>query len=96
MASKSARLGDIGSAHGCYPATPTIVGSPDVPINGLPATRVGDALVSHGCSNCSPHPRAVAEGSATVFINGQPAARVGDAVDCGGSLATGSPDVFIG
>lgn len=96
MAPKSARLSDIGSAHGCYPATPTVTGSPDVTVNGLPATRVGDDLVPHGCSDCSPHPRAVAEGSPTVFINGQPAARVGDAVDCGGTLATGSPNVSIG
>ncbi|WP_353959914.1 PAAR domain-containing protein [Aquisalimonas lutea] len=70
--------------------------SPDVFINGLSVVRLGDALVPHGCSTCSSHPRKVAEGAATVLINGRPASRVGDAVDCGGELATGSPDVFIG
>lgn len=96
MGAKSARLGDIGSAHGCFPPTPTVMGSPDVFVNGLPANRVGDDLVPHGCSNCSPHPRAVAEGSSTVSINGKPATRVGDGVDCGGQLSTGSPNVSIG
>ena len=96
MGQKSARLGDIGSSHGCYPPTPTITGSPDVFVNALPANRVGDELVPHGCSDCSPHPRAVAEGSSTVSINGKPATRISDGVDCGGQLCTGSPDVFIG
>ncbi|EGU37715.1 PAAR domain-containing protein [Vibrio scophthalmi] len=57
---KAARIGDIASAHGCFPLTPIIAGSGDV------------------------------------FINGIPAARLGDAIGCGGTVATGSPDVTIG
>ncbi|WP_423754269.1 PAAR domain-containing protein [Acidaminococcus massiliensis] len=35
-------------------------------------------------------------GSNSVLINGKGAGRVGDSVSCGGSVAQGSPDVFIG
>lgn len=93
---KAARKGDIGSAHGCFPASPAIEGSDNVFINGIPALRVGDAYAAHGCSKCSPHGRHAAAGSATVNINGRPAVRVGDAIDCGGVAQTGSPNVNIG
>ena len=49
-----------------------------------------------------PHPSdgVITSGSSTVFVNGQPIARVGDATShtaCGGgSLESGSPDVFAG
>lgn len=42
------------------------------------------------------HTAHIASGSSTVIINGLAAARVGDAIDCGGTVATGSPDVIIG
>ncbi|SHO58929.1 PAAR motif protein [Vibrio quintilis] len=42
------------------------------------------------------HGRAINAGSSNVSINGKPAARVGDAINCGGSVAAGSGDVFIG
>ncbi|MBN0986927.1 type VI secretion system PAAR protein [Amphritea pacifica] len=93
---KAARLGDIGSGHGCFPATPIVSGSGDVLIEGVPAARVGDALAPHGCRKCPPHGRAVAAGSSTVMINGKPAARVGDSISCGGSVASGSGSVSIG
>ena len=32
----------------------------------------------------------------TVFINGKQAGRIGDPVSCGGEVAEGSGDVFIG
>ncbi|MFR8056962.1 MAG: PAAR domain-containing protein [Dialister invisus] len=31
-----------------------------------------------------------------VFINGKPAGRIGDPVSCGGAVAEGSSNVFIG
>ncbi len=34
--------------------------------------------------------------SLATFVNDQPAARIGDAIDCGGTLAAGSPDIAIG
>jgi len=92
----AARLGDIGSGHGCFPPTPITAGSGNVIINGKPAARQGDPLAAHGCGKCPPHGRAISGGSSSVFINGRPAARVGDAVGCGGSIATGSGDVNIG
>ncbi len=92
----ASRKGDTGSAHGCFPPSNAIEGSPDVSINGQPALRVGDALAAHGCKDCPPHGRAVAAGSASVSINGKPAARIGDSIDCGGAMAAGSGNVFIG
>jgi uncharacterized Zn-binding protein involved in type VI secretion len=93
---KATRKGDIGSGHGCFPPSSAIEGSPDVFINGKLAVRVGDAFAAHGCGKCAPHGRNAAQGSATVNINGKPSVRVGDAINCGGSAATGSGNVFIG
>jgi uncharacterized Zn-binding protein involved in type VI secretion len=93
------RLGDIGDGHAChFPPTPASGASGDVFVNGLGAVRKGDPYLPHACPSCPapPHPRALAQGSGTVFINGQPAGRVGDAIDCGGSAASGSGDVFLG
>ena len=93
---KAARIGDIGSGHGCFPPTPVTAGSGNVKINGIPAARLGDPLAAHGCGKCPPHGRSISGGSGTVFINGKPAARIGDGIDCGGSVAAGSGDVIIG
>ncbi|MGF1910111.1 PAAR domain-containing protein [Vibrio kasasachensis] len=51
---KAARIGDIASAHGCFPPTPIIAGSGDVFINGIAAARLGDATAPHGCP-CPSH-----------------------------------------
>lgn len=47
---------------------------------------------------CSKHPPPIpiAQGSATVYINRMPAARVNDTCGCGGKIAKGSANVFIG
>ena len=92
----AARLGDIGSGHGCFPPSAAVSGSGDVIINNKPAVRQSDAYAAHSCSRCSPHGRALAAGSSTVFFNNLQAGRVGDPIDCGGSDASGSPNVFIG
>ena len=68
----------------------------DIIINGRSAVRQGDPLLLHGCGNCPPHPRTIAEGSSTVIFNGKRAARVSDGIGCGGSISTGSGDVIIG
>lgn len=65
-------------------------GSHDVLINGLPAARQGDK-VQHNNSV-----EVITQGSLSVLINGKPAARQTDRVGCGGTIATGSNDVFIG
>ena len=93
---KAARKGDVCSGHGCFPPTPVTSGSGDVFINGIPAARVDDSAAAHGCGKCPPHGRSIAAGSSSVFINGLPAARVGDAISCGGNVAVGSGNVFIG
>ncbi|MCF6446161.1 PAAR domain-containing protein [Nereida sp. MMG025] len=93
------RKGDIGSGHGChFPPSSATGGSPDVYVNGKAAMRVGDNFAPHACGTCPapPHARALSTGSGTVFINGQAAGRIGDSIDCGGSAATGSGDVYIG
>ncbi|MGD8111849.1 PAAR domain-containing protein [Vibrio sp. TRT 17S01] len=97
---EAARLGDIGSAHDCFPSTQITAGSPDVMINDLPAVWQGDPLQGHGCpcdkTPHGSHPRSVAGGLSGVFIDGKPAARLGDAIDCGGVISSASPDVVIG
>ncbi|CUH78196.1 hypothetical protein TRM7557_01764 [Tritonibacter multivorans] len=90
------RKGDTGSGHDGFPPTPATAGSGDVYANGKPALRKGDPFAPHAKPKHPPHGRALSAGSGSVFINGQPAGRVGDAIDCGGSIASGSGDVFIG
>lgn len=90
------RLGDNDTGHDACPGTALVSASADVIINGKGAGRVGDSYAPHGCIVHSSHTAHVAQGSSTVFINGIPAARVGDPIDCGGSVAVGSPNVMIG
>ena len=95
----AARLGDIGSGHGChFPPSPAIQGSPNVFVNGRPLVRQTDAYMPHPCPVCPlpPHPRNLASGSPTVLVNNLQAGRVGDPINCGGNHAVGSGDVFIG
>ena len=63
---------------------------PTVLIGGIPAARVGDALV------CVGGPDVIAVGSATVTIGGALAARIGDMTVHGGVITTGFPTVVIG
>jgi len=91
------RLGDIDTGHSSFPPTAVIGSSGDVFTNHRPSTRVADPLAPHGSPSPSPpHGRAVAAGSGTVFINKRPAVRIGDPINCGGTIATSSGDVFIG
>lgn len=74
-------------------------GSPDVKINSLPAARAAapgmQDVVACGRHASGPPPM-LAQGSDNVFINDHPAARKGDKTTCGGTIAEGSDDVFIG
>lgn len=89
------RLGDICTGHGCYPPRPNIEGSPNVFVNGLPSHRQNDAWMPHCCgSSC--HGGQAANGSSSVFVNGKPKCRIGDSVNCGSTMASGSPNVFVG
>ena len=100
------RLGDKSNvpvdAHGCpacpHPCVgPVIVGSPDVNVNKLPATRVGDKGVHAAC--CGPNTWEATKGSGTVFINNKAAHRLGDMdKHCGGmgQMIEGSANVMTG
>lgn len=90
------RIGDNDTGHDACPPHPLAEGSPNVYINGIPAGRVGDAYATHGCPVHAPHSGVIASGSGTVFINGRAAGRIGDPVSCGGSVAVGSQNVFVG
>lgn len=92
---KAVRVGDIGTDHDGFPATPVISGSPDVLIDGKPAARVGDPLAPHSKPKHPPHGRTVSSGSTTVLINGRPAAITGGSISCGG-VTIGGGSVNIG
>lgn len=98
MTQPAARLGDLCTGHGCYPPRPSITGSSDTFIDGIPALRMGDKYAVHCCVvlpfDC--HPGTVSVGSGSAYINGMPAARVGDALECGSKVAVGSSTTFIG
>ncbi|EGQ7810703.1 type VI secretion system PAAR protein [Vibrio parahaemolyticus] len=87
---QGALVGDMGSEHEGYPATPIISGSPTVKIDGKAVARKGDALTAHDKPKHPSHPRFIKEGSSSVKIDGLPAARVGDAISCGGVIVGGS------
>ena len=90
------RVGDNNTGHDACPPTALSSGSPNVNINGIPAGRVGDPYIPHGCPAHVPHVGNIASGAPHVFINGKAAGRIGDPVSCGGSVAVGSPNVNIG
>lgn len=90
------RLGDNNTGHDNCSPVPLASASENVFVNGLGAGRVGDSYVAHGCPIHPPHSGVIASGSATVFINGIRASRIGDAISCGGAVAQGSDNVFVG
>ena len=76
-----------------------VSGSPNVKFNSLPAARAATPgeLDTIACNKHSSGPAPMlAQGSDNVFINDQPAARKGDMTTCGGTIAEGSEDVFVG
>ena len=97
MAVPAARIGDMCIVHCSLPVVGS--GSPNVLVNSIPASRVGDAIVPHlrpGGDDCVIHSTVIGSGSATVFINSIPAAHVGSALVACTSIAQGSPNVFYG
>jgi len=88
------RKGDALKGHGCFGGHAIAVGSSDVFINGIPASRGGDSSTVHCCPPAC-HSGSMA-GKNTVFINGKSAQKVGDPVTCGSTQAAGSSNVFIG
>lgn len=58
---------DLTAGH-CFNPVPIVVGSPNVFVNNIPATDVGDKIATHRCGK-STHSGAAANGSPDVFIN---------------------------
>lgn len=92
----AARKGDKDTGHGCWPPRPSTQGSETVFINNIPAHRQGDAYASHCCPKKGCHGSVLSKGCSSVFVDNKPQGRKGDPVACGGVVAQGSPDVFIG
>jgi uncharacterized Zn-binding protein involved in type VI secretion len=90
------RLGDKNTGHDACPAVPLAGASGDVFVNGKGAGRVGDPYAAHACVDHPSHVGNISSGSSSVNIDGIPAGRIGDSVSCGGSVAEGSPNVFVG
>lgn len=88
------RRTDVCTGHGCFPSRPSVQGSPNVFTNTLETHRETDAWAVHCCGSC--HGGNLASGSSTVYVNGLQMGRIGDPVDCGSTVAQGSPNVFCG
>lgn len=93
------RQGDYTTGHGPWGSQTVVVGSPNVFVNGRPASRVGDTVSTHcaviGLSTICHSGSTISSGSHNVFVNGRPKARNGDGVSCGGSVMGGSGNVIV-
>jgi len=90
---KVTRLGDVCTGHGCFPSRPSVQGSQNVFVNGIPVIRLGDPYAAHGCAVCVPHGAVLQAGSTMVMVNNRPIGRVGDPLSCGSLVQVGSPNV---
>lgn len=91
-----ARVGDKSTGHdNCQPVS-AVEGSSNVFANGKPVVLLGDKFAPHGCDKHATHQGYLAEGSPSTLMNGKPVGRVGDAISCGGTVAEGSSNIFIG
>lgn len=90
------RIGDIDITHCSVPVRAE--GSPNVFVNGIACSRVGDNNVVHLLpgSPCPAHAAPISVGSSTVFVNGKPLGRIGDPIGGCTAVAQGSPNVFAG
>jgi uncharacterized Zn-binding protein involved in type VI secretion len=92
------RVGDLSTAHGCFPERPAVQGSTNVFVNGKGVVRLGDLWATHCCttdpSQC--HDGVSSGASSSVFVNGQPVVRVGDPISCGSVAMQGSDNVLSG
>ena len=73
-------------------------GSPDVFINFIPHSRIGDLNTPHLLPGdpCPTHSAPIGAGSKTVFVNGRPSGRIGDPIAGCTAVAAGSPNVIVG
>lgn len=93
------KVGRIGDAFSC--GDHVAAGSPNVYVNGLPVTRLGDATTGHGCYSAN---QLVQGNKSKVFANGIPISHIGNsnATHCcgdschSGTLSICSTNVFVG
>jgi uncharacterized Zn-binding protein involved in type VI secretion len=86
---------DLSQGH-CYSPTFSLVGSPDVFVNGKPVVRQTDNYSQTHCCGPACHAMGIAEqGSTTVFVNNLGIHRDGDKISCGDVADNGSTDVLI-
>ena len=91
------RIGDNDVTHCSTPSR--MVGSPNVKVNNIPWSRLGDINTPHllPCPpGCCVHTAPIAVGSSTVIVNGRGAGRIGDGISGCTSVAQGSPNVIAG
>ena len=90
------RIGDADLPH-CSGMV-RAVGSPDVFVNFIPWSCIGDVNTPHLLPGdpCPTHSAPIAKGSTSVFVNGKSAGRVGDPIAGCTAVAQGSPNVFAG
>lgn len=81
----AARVGDV-ACNGVIS-----LGSANVFVNGSWVSMQG---LAHSCNLHAP--ATILTGCDSVYVNGLAVARIGDVAGCGGSIVTGSTDVFIG
>ena len=83
---------DISTGQ-CYTPRPCVTGSPNVFINNIPATSVGDFYPVHCCGDSCHSGTALS--TSNVFVNSKKIHRSGDPISCGDTAINGSPNVFI-
>jgi uncharacterized Zn-binding protein involved in type VI secretion len=92
------RRGDLSTPHGCFPSRPSVEGSDNVFVNGLPIHRVTDLWAPHTCKTT--HLGILVGGSSVVYANGLQVGRVGDPIgprgECFSFVVQGSDNVFAG
>lgn len=74
-------------------------GSPNVFVNGLPWSRMGDLNTPHllpTADKCVTHAEPIAEGSPIVIVSGKPAGRIGLPILSCTQTVQGSPNVLVG
>ncbi len=95
MGTPATRMPDICTGHGCFPPRPSCSGSPNVFANSLPAKRMLDCFIPHGCPSCPPHMTLQAIGCTTVYCNSLMWSGILHPLICGGVNLTGSPNVYV-
>lgn len=90
------RKGDKSTGHDLCPPAEAVSGESRFLVNGKPVVTVGDVYAPHGCEMHTVHQGRLAGGSSAFLINGKAAGRVGDPISCGGIVAEGSHNFFIG